>query len=111
MCPCLPDNGVKDDQLRMMFSCCHPRLAEEVQVALVLNILCGFSVSEIASAFVSGEAAIEKRISRGKRYWRGRKHFLMSPAISLHACRLFSVRCTFSSTRAITAHHPRLPYA
>ena len=33
---------IRDEQLRMMFSCCHPRLAEEAQVALVLNILCGF---------------------------------------------------------------------
>jgi len=60
-------NAIKDDLLRMMFSCCHPRLPEEAQVALVLHILCGFSVSEIAGAFVSGEAAIEKRISRAKK--------------------------------------------
>jgi len=59
--------AIKDDQLRMMFSCCHPRLPEEAQVALVLHILCGFSVSEIASAFVSSHAAIEKRISRAKK--------------------------------------------
>src|SRR5262249_48109625 len=37
-------DAIKDDLLRMMFSCCHPRLAEEGQVALILNILCGFSV-------------------------------------------------------------------
>ncbi len=60
-------NAIKDDQLRMMFSCCHPRLSEEAQVALVLNILCGFSVGEIASAFVSSHAAIEKRITRAKK--------------------------------------------
>ena len=66
-------NAVKDDQLRMMFSCCHPRLSEEAQVALVLHILCGFSVSEIASAFVSSNAAIEKRISRGKKVLAGSK--------------------------------------
>jgi len=60
-------NAIKDDQLRMMFSCCHPRLPEEAQVALVLHILCGFSVGEIASAFVSSHAAIEKRITRGKK--------------------------------------------
>ncbi len=59
--------AIKDDQLRMMFSCCHPRLAEEAQVALVLHILCGFSVGEIASAFVGTRAAIEKRISRAKK--------------------------------------------
>src|SRR5713226_4295619 len=60
-------NVIKDNLLRMMFSCCHPRLPEEAQVALVLNILCGFSVSEIASAFVSSHAAIEKRITRAKK--------------------------------------------
>src|SRR5690348_10084657 len=54
-------NAVKDDLLRMMFSCCHPRLPEEAQVALILHILCGFSVNEIAAAFVSGRAATEKR--------------------------------------------------
>ena len=58
---------IRDEQLRMMFSCCHPSLAEEVQVALILNILCGFSAGEIAAAFLSGRAAVEKRISRGKK--------------------------------------------
>ena len=66
-------NAIKDDQLRMMFSCCHPRLAEEGQVALILHILCGFSVDEIASAFVSGKAAIEKRITRAKKVLAGSK--------------------------------------
>ncbi len=61
-----PD-AIKDDLLRMMFSCCHPRLPEEAQVALVLHILSGFSVDEIASAFVSTHAAIEKRITRAKK--------------------------------------------
>ena len=59
--------AIKDDLLRMMFSCCHPQLAEEAQVALILHILCGFSVDEIASALVSTHAAIEKRITRGKK--------------------------------------------
>jgi RNA polymerase sigma factor (sigma-70 family) len=66
-------NTIKDDQLRMMFSCCHPKLAEDAQVALVLNILCGFSVAEIAAAFVSNHAAIEKRISRAKKVLAGSK--------------------------------------
>jgi predicted RNA polymerase sigma factor len=51
----------------MMFSCCHPRLPEKAQVALVLQILCGFSVGEIASEFVSTLCAIEKRITRAKK--------------------------------------------
>jgi RNA polymerase sigma factor (sigma-70 family) len=61
------ESAIKDDLLRMMFSCCHPRLPEEAQVMLVLHILCGFSVGEIASAFVSRHAAIEKRITRAKK--------------------------------------------
>jgi RNA polymerase sigma factor (sigma-70 family) len=65
--------AVKDDELRMMFSCCSPRLSEEAQVALVLHILCGFSVDEIASAFVSSHAAVEKRIVRSKRVLAGSK--------------------------------------
>src|SRR4029453_6237848 len=59
--------AVKDDLLRMMFSCCNPRLPEEGQVALVLHILCGFGISEIAAAFLDTEAATQKRISRAKK--------------------------------------------
>jgi RNA polymerase sigma factor (sigma-70 family) len=66
-------HAIKDDLLRMMFSCCQPRLSEEAQVALVLHLLCGFSVGEIASAFVSSHAAIEKRISRAKKVLAGSK--------------------------------------
>jgi len=51
----------------MMFSCCHSRLPEEAQVALILHILCGFNVDEVAGAFVSSHDAIEKRISRAKK--------------------------------------------
>jgi RNA polymerase sigma factor (sigma-70 family) len=77
---------IKDGQLRMMFSCCHPRLPEETQVALMLNILCGFSVSEIASAFLSSRAAIEKRISRGKKVLAGSKRlFEIADAADLSA--------------------------
>ena len=62
----LPD-ALKDDELRMMFTCCHPRLGEDVQVALVLHLLCAFGVEEIASAFLVSLSAMEKRISRGKK--------------------------------------------
>jgi RNA polymerase sigma factor (sigma-70 family) len=65
--------AIKDDQLRMMFSCCHPRLPEEAQVALMLHILCGFSVNEVAAAFVSSHAAMEKRITRAKKALAGSK--------------------------------------
>ena len=74
-------NAIKDDQLRMMLSCCQPRLPEEAQVALVLHILCGFSVSEVAGAFVTTHAAMEKRISRAKKVLaRSKKLFELSGA-------------------------------
>jgi RNA polymerase sigma-70 factor (ECF subfamily) len=60
-------NAIKDDVLRMMFSCCPPDLPEAAQVSLILRILCGFSVDEIAAAFVSTHAAVEKRITRAKK--------------------------------------------
>jgi RNA polymerase sigma factor (sigma-70 family) len=82
---------VRDEQLRMMFSCCHPRLAEEAQVALILNILCGFGASEIAAAFLTGRAAIEKRLSRGKKTLAGsRRLFDLADADFSH--RLSAVR-------------------
>jgi RNA polymerase sigma factor (sigma-70 family) len=61
------DDTIKDDQLRMIFSCCDPVLAQEVQVALTLHLVCGFAVGEIASAFLRKRATIEKRLERGKR--------------------------------------------
>lgn len=60
-------DAIKDDLLRMMFSCCQARLSEESQVTLILHILCGFSVGEVANAFVSTHAATEKRITRAKK--------------------------------------------
>ncbi len=64
-------HAIRDDQLRMMFSCCDPRLPEAAQVALMLHILCGFSVDEVAGAFVSTHAAIEKRLTRAKHVLAG----------------------------------------
>src|SRR5215469_9372668 len=65
------DNAIKDDQLRMMFSCCHPRLPEEAQVMLMLHILCGFGIDEVASAFVTTHTAVAKRIPRAKKVLAG----------------------------------------
>jgi RNA polymerase sigma factor (sigma-70 family) len=82
---------IRDEQLRMMFSCCHPRLPEEAQLALILNILCGFGANEIASEFLTGRAAIEKRISRGKRLLAGAKK-LFDLGDAEFASRLSTVR-------------------
>ena len=83
---------IHDEQLRMMFSCCDPRLSEDVQVALVLNILCGFGAHEIASAFLSGRAAVEKRITRGKKVLASSRR-LFDLADVEFASRLSAVRC------------------
>jgi RNA polymerase sigma-70 factor (ECF subfamily) len=63
-------NTIEDDQLRMMFVCCHPSLSTEAQVALILKTLCGFSVTEIARAFVTGYEVIEKRLYRARQTFR-----------------------------------------
>lgn len=83
--------AIRDEQLRMMFSCCHPRLPEDVQVALILNILCGFGAAEIASAFLTGRAAIEKRVSRGKKTLGAAKR-LFDLSDAAFASRLSGVR-------------------
>ncbi len=57
---------IRDDALRLMFVCCHPSVAPDAQVMLALKILCGFSTAEIARAFLSSEAAIEKLLTRTK---------------------------------------------
>ncbi len=61
---------IADDDLRMMFVCCHPALSRDQQVALVLKLMCGMSVSEIARAFLAEEKAIAQRIVRAKRALR-----------------------------------------
>jgi RNA polymerase sigma-70 factor (ECF subfamily) len=60
------DSEVKDDQLRMIFACCHPILPRESQVALTLKTLCGLGVAEIARSFLTKEETIAKRLTRAK---------------------------------------------
>jgi RNA polymerase sigma factor (sigma-70 family) len=86
------ENAIKDDQLRMMFSCCHPRLPKEAQVMLILHILCGFSVNEVASAFVTSHTAVEKRIPRAKKVLAGSKRLFDTQAPSEFSARLPAVQ-------------------
>lgn len=60
------ETEIRDDALRLMFVCCHPSIAPDAQVVLALKVLCGFSTAEIARAFLSSEAAIEKQLTRTK---------------------------------------------
>lgn len=57
---------VSDDRLRLIFTCCHPALRTEHQVALTLRLLGGLTVDEIARSFLVGEAAMAKRLVRAK---------------------------------------------
>lgn len=66
-------NAIDDDRLRMMFVCCHPSLSTEAQVTLILKTLCGFSVAEIAKAFVTNYDTIEKRLYRARQGFRDNK--------------------------------------
>jgi RNA polymerase sigma-70 factor (ECF subfamily) len=57
---------IRDNQLRLIFACCHPALAPEAQVALTLKTLCGFGIGEIARAFLTTDDAIAKRLTRAR---------------------------------------------
>jgi RNA polymerase sigma-70 factor (ECF subfamily) len=56
-----------DDRLRLIFTCCHPSLATEAQVALTLRLLCGLSTAEVARAFLVAEPTMAARITRAKK--------------------------------------------
>lgn len=57
---------IEDNQLRMMFTVCHPEISTEAQIAMMLKTLSGFSVPEIARAFLTNEANINKRLFRAR---------------------------------------------
>lgn len=59
-------DGVEDDRLRLIFTCCHPSLAPEARIALTLREVCGLSTEEIARAFLTAPATLAQRIVRAK---------------------------------------------
>jgi RNA polymerase sigma-70 factor (ECF subfamily) len=61
---------IADDQLRMIFACCHPAIAPESQIALILKTLCGLSISEIAKAYLTTNETINKRLVRARKILR-----------------------------------------
>lgn len=62
----LSDQNIADSQLAMIFTVCNPCNSEEAQIALALNLLCGFGINEISDAFLSNKEVIYKRINRAK---------------------------------------------
>lgn len=67
----LPDaayaDEIDDDQLRLIFTCCHPEIPGDARIALTLKTVCGFSVAEIGRAFLAREATVAQRLVRAKR--------------------------------------------
>jgi RNA polymerase sigma factor (sigma-70 family) len=62
-----PGDAVPDERLRLIFTCCHPALAQDAQVALTLRLVCGVPTADIARAFLVSESAMAARITRAKR--------------------------------------------
>jgi RNA polymerase sigma-70 factor (ECF subfamily) len=60
------DESIKDDRLRLVFTCCHPALSPDAQVAMTLREVCGLTTEEVARAFLSSPATIAQRIVRAK---------------------------------------------
>ncbi|MEU5720364.1 DUF6596 domain-containing protein [Micromonospora sp. NPDC047738] len=60
-------DAVPDDRLRLVFTCCHPALAREAQVALTLRLVCGVSTGDIARAFLVSESTMAARVTRAKK--------------------------------------------
>lgn len=74
--PAQPESGpgaddgeefIGDDRLRLIFTCCHPALAREAQVALTLRLVCGLSTAEIAKAFLVTHSTMAARVTRAKK--------------------------------------------
>ena len=60
------DEGIEDDRLRLIFTCCHPALSPDAQVAMTLREVCGLTTEEVARAFLSSPPTVAQRIVRAK---------------------------------------------
>jgi len=85
------DQGVEDDRLRLIFTCCHPALPPEAQIALTLREVCGLSTEEIAHAFLTSPATLAQRIVRAKAKIRDARIPYQVPDLSDLAERLDAV--------------------
>jgi RNA polymerase sigma-70 factor (ECF subfamily) len=61
------DELIRDDRLRLIFTCCHPAIGREAQVALTLRLVCGLTTAEIAQAFIVSEPTMAARVTRAKK--------------------------------------------
>jgi len=77
----LSGKNINDSQLAMMFAICHPVISAEAQIALSLNLLCGFGVEEIAEAFLTNRETVYKRLSRAKEKLKVEKVKIQQPTL------------------------------
>lgn len=75
----LSEQNIVDSQLAMIFTVCNPCNSDEAQIALALNLLCGFGISEISDAFLSNKEVIYKRINRAKEKLKEENIKIQSP--------------------------------
>ena len=87
----LEEETVADDQLRLIYTCCHPALAPDAQVALTLREVCGLTTEAIASAFLTGPPTLAQRIVRAKAKIRQDRIPYETPAPGDVATRLATV--------------------
>ena len=85
------DTAFRDDHLRLIFTCCHPALPPDTQVALTLREVCGLTTEEIASAFLTTASTMAQRIVRGKAKIRDARIPYQLPALDEIPDRLDSV--------------------
>ncbi|HZY79557.1 MAG TPA: DUF6596 domain-containing protein [Cyclobacteriaceae bacterium] len=90
----LSHKNISDSQLAMIFAVCNPVIPSEVQIALALNLLCGFGAQEIADAFLTNKEVIYKRINRGKEKLKEANVKVAQPSIDEINARLDTVLTT-----------------
>ena len=113
MRPKREDEAVEDDRLRLIFTCCHPALAPDAQVAMTLREVCGLTTEEIARAFLTMPPTIAQRIVRAKAKIRDARYSL-SGAVARRICRTgwtpscgWSTSCSTKDIRPRRANHSR----
>jgi len=79
----LSEENIRDSQLQMLFAICHPSIPTEAQIGLALRILCGFGINEIATAFLTNNETINKRLYRAKEKLKTEKVQIVPIAIGI----------------------------